>query len=159
MTATCYIGLGANLADPQRQIEWALQALDRLRASTLEAAAPRYRSHAVGPQPQPDYINTVARLCTALEPLELLHELQLLEAARGRERGMRWGPRPLDLDILLYDDSRISLPELTIPHPRIGQRNFVLAPLFDLDPHLRLPDGTTVAELLATTGRAGIVRV
>lgn len=159
MTTTCYIGLGANLADPERQIDAALCALDRLPASTLEAAAPRYRSRAVGPQPQPDYINTAARLRTALEPLVLLRALQRLEAAHGRERGVRWGPRPLDLDILLYGDHPIALPELTVPHPRLGERNFVLAPLLDLDPHLELPDGTAVAKLLARTGRIGIVRV
>lgn len=159
MTTICYVGLGANLADPERQIDWALQALDRLPASTLEATAPRYRSRAIGPQPQPDYLNTVARLRTALEPLALLRELQALEAARGRVRGVRWGPRPLDLDILLYGDVRLSLPELTIPHPRMAQRNFVLAPLLDLDPRLRLPDGAAIAELLARTGRDGIVRV
>jgi 2-amino-4-hydroxy-6-hydroxymethyldihydropteridine diphosphokinase len=159
MTTICYIGLGANLADPERQIDWALRALDRLPASRLEAAAPRYRSRAIGPQPQPDYLNTVARLRTALEPLALLRELQALEAARGRVRGVRWGPRPLDLDILLYGDLQLSLPELTIPHPRIAQRNFVLVPLLDLDPQVRLPDGTAIAGLLARTSREGIVRV
>lgn len=159
MTAICYIGLGANLADPEHQIDWALGALHLLPGSVLDAVAPRYRSRAVGPQPQPDFINTVARLHTALEPLVLLRELQRLEAARGRERGTRWGPRTLDLDILLYADRCISLPDLTIPHPRIGERNFVLIPLLDLAPHLELPDGTAVTALLAKTGRTGIVRV
>lgn len=158
MSVDCYIGLGSNLDDPETQVFWALEQLDRLPRSRLVARAACYRSRAVGPQPQPDYLNTAAHLHTGLAPLELLRELQGLENSRGRVRTTRWGPRPLDLDILLYGDLQIAEPELVIPHPRLGERNFVLAPLHDLAPDLVLPNGTPVAELLATTGLAGIVR-
>lgn len=159
MTAICHVGLGSNLDHPEAQIAWALGALDTLPATRLDACAPLYRSTAIGPQPQPDYLNTVARLRTELEPIALLHRLQTLETARGRVRGQHWGPRPLDLDILLYDQRCIVEAELVIPHPRLHERNFVLAPLHDLDPLLRLPDGTSIAALLARAGGAGIVRV
>lgn len=160
MTVNCYIGLGSNLADPQTQIDWALAALRALPASYLEAVAPRYRSWAIGPGTQPDYINTAVRLRTDLDPLPLLRALQLLENSRGRQRsGVLWSPRPLDLDILLYGQRQIATPELTIPHPRLVQRNFVLAPLHDLDPELRLPDGSPIARLLARIGCEGIVRL
>ncbi|MFZ5653698.1 MAG: 2-amino-4-hydroxy-6-hydroxymethyldihydropteridine diphosphokinase [Pseudomonadota bacterium] len=160
MTVRCYIGLGSNLADPQTQIDWAVTALGSLPASHLEAVAPRYRSRAMGPGVQPEYINTAVRLRTELAPLPLLRALQRLEKSRGRQRPeVRWGPRPLDLDILLYGQRQIATPQLTIPHPRLGQRNFVLAPLHDLDPELHLPDGSPIAELLARIGCEGIVRL
>ncbi len=158
MTETCYIGLGANLCDPERQIDWAIDALTRLPESRLEAVAPRYRSRALGP-PQPDYINTAVRLSTALRPLPLLHLLRQMEDARGRVRDKRWAPRPLDLDILLYGAYCTATPELTLPHPGLATRNFVLAPLHDLDPQLRLPNGVAIAELLAAVGLDGIVRL
>ena len=159
MNATAYIGLGSNLDNPQRQIEWGLNALARLPQTDLEAAAPRYRSRAVGPGNQPDYINTAARLRTGLDPHSLLRELQALETARGRLRDQHWGPRTLDLDILLYDQLSLADPELTIPHLRLAERNFVLLPLHDLNPDLILPDGTALARLLAQADRTGIVRL
>ncbi|MGE3970981.1 MAG: 2-amino-4-hydroxy-6-hydroxymethyldihydropteridine diphosphokinase [Porticoccaceae bacterium] len=154
-----YIGLGSNLDNPRRQIAWALDALARLPESRLDATAPLYRSRALGPGTQPDYLNTVVRLRTVLAPHRLLRELLALETARGRRRDQHWGPRTLDLDILLYDEVCLADAELTIPHPRLAERNFVLIPLHDLDPDLILPDGTALAELLARIGRAGIVRL
>lgn len=159
MTEICYVGLGANLGDPQAQIDWAITALGSLPDSYLEAVAPRYRSRALGPGRQPDYLNTAARLRTALPPLPLLRQLQRLENLRGRTREVRWGPRTLDLDLLLYGDHSVSTSELTLPHPGLSSRNFVLAPLLDLDPQLCLPDGRRIADLLARIGCAGIVRV
>lgn len=159
MSAQAYIGLGSNLDQPREQIEWALTALARIPESRLEAAAPLYRSRALGPGEQPDYINTVARLRTRLTPHALLHQLLALENARGRRRGERWGPRTLDLDILLYGALCLTDPELTIPHPHLAVRNFVLLPLHDLDPDLILPNGTALAQLLAQADRAGIVRL
>lgn len=159
MSVDCYIGLGSNLDAPETQIAWALEQLDRLPGSRLVARAPCYRSRAIGPQPQPDYLNTAAHLHTGLAPLELLRELQRLEGRRGRVRTIRWGPRPLDLDILLYGDLHFVEPELVIPHPRLDERNFVLAPLHDLAPDLALPNGTPIRELLAGIGLAGIVRI
>lgn len=159
MSTRAYIGLGSNLDGPQEQIEWALAALGQLPQSRLEAAAPLYRSLAVGPGKQPDYINTAVRLRTHLSPHALLRELMALETARGRQRDRHWGPRTLDLDILLYGSLCLNDPELTLPHPRLAERNFVLLPLHDLDPDLILPDGSALTELLARTGRAGIVRL
>mgnify|MGYP005809566489 CR=1 FL=1 len=159
MSTQAYIGLGSNLDQPREQIEWALTALARIPESRLEAAAPLYRSRALGPGEQPDYINTVARLRTRLTPHALLHQLLALENARGRRRGERWGPRTLDLDILLYGALCLTDPALTIPHPHLAERNFVLLPLHDLDPELILPDGAALAQLLAHTDRAGIVRL
>lgn len=159
MNATAYIGLGSNLDNPRLQIELALDALAHLPGSQLEAAAPRYQSRPLGPGAQPDYINTVARLRTGLEPHSLLRELQALETARGRLRDQHWGPRTLDLDILLYGDLVLTDKGLTLPHPRLAERNFVLLPLHDLDPDLILPDGTALARLLARTDRTGIVRL
>lgn len=159
MNVTAYIGLGSNLGQPQLQIEWALDALAQLPGSRLEAAAPLYQSPAVGPGIQPDYLNTVARLRTALAPPALLRELQALETARGRLRDQHWGPRTLDLDILLYGNLVLADKDLTLPHPRLAERNFVLLPLHDLDPDLILPDGTALARLLARTDRTGIVRL
>jgi 2-amino-4-hydroxy-6-hydroxymethyldihydropteridine diphosphokinase len=159
VSARVYIGLGSNLDNPRLQIDWALDALARLPESRLEATAPLYRSRAVGPGTQPDYLNTVARLRTALAPPILLRELLALETARGRRRDQHWGPRTLDLDLLLYDEVRLADPELEIPHPRLAERNFVLMPLHDLDPDLVLPDGTSLAQLLARVDRTGIVRL
>lgn len=159
MNVTVYIGLGSNLDNPRLQIEWALGALAHLPGSRFEAAAPCYQSRALGPGPQPDYINTVARLRATLAPLDLLRELQALETARGRTRDQHWGPRTLDLDILLYGDLVLADQGLTLPHPRLTERAFVLLPLLDLDPDLILPDGTALARLLARVDRTGIVRL
>jgi len=101
----------------------------------------------------------VARIATTLPPEPLLTALQDIENRQGRRRDIRWGPRTLDLDILLYGDDTLASPRLTVPHPQLKQRNFVLVPLHDLAPALQLPDGTILAELLANTPAAGIVRV
>jgi len=147
--AECFIGLGSNLDDPQRQLETALAALAALPTSTLVAVSPRYRSRAVGPGIQPDYINAVAQLHTALEPEDLLTQLQLIEARQGRDRQVRWAARTLDLDILLYDQRVLDSAALTLPHPRLHHRDFVLRPLCDLAPALTLPDGSRVSDHLA----------
>ncbi|MGB1202669.1 MAG: 2-amino-4-hydroxy-6-hydroxymethyldihydropteridine diphosphokinase, partial [Alloalcanivorax venustensis] len=105
-----------------------------------------YASAPVGPQDQPDFINAVAALETTLAPLALLDALQQLENAAGRERHRHWGERTLDLDILLWDQRTLDLPRLTVPHPELTRRAFVIGPLLDLLPDCRLPDGTPVAD-------------
>ncbi|MFV0276313.1 MAG: 2-amino-4-hydroxy-6-hydroxymethyldihydropteridine diphosphokinase [Parahaliea sp.] len=145
---TSYLGLGSNLDGPEQQLQSAVRALSRLPLSRVAAVSPVYRSKALGPGTQPDYLNTVAALITELEPLALLEALQAIESAQGRVRTDRWGPRTLDIDILLYGDQRIDLPELQVPHPHMAQRNFVLVPLSDIcDLRLKLPDGSVLAKL------------
>jgi 2-amino-4-hydroxy-6-hydroxymethyldihydropteridine diphosphokinase len=157
---TAYIGLGSNLEEPRAQLERALDALTRLQQSELLEHSAFYRSAPMGPADQPDYVNAVAALHTALAPLELLDALQAIERAQGRQRGpQRWGPRTLDLDILLYGGRTIDSPRLTIPHPGLAERNFVLVPLFEIAPELVLPDGRTLAALVAACPGDGLVRL
>ena len=155
MTIT-YIGLGSNLDQPGRQLASALEALDRLPATKLRQSSPFYRSTAIGPGEQPDYINAVAQLDTDLESTALLQQLQAIEHAHGRQRLQRWGPRTLDLDILLFDALIVETPRLQLPHPRIAERNFVIVPLYDLCPELILPCGTPLRSLLAGVNQAGL---
>lgn len=150
-----YIGLGSNLDHPIEQVETALQELDGLPDSRLIAASPLYRSRPLGP-PQPDYINAVAALDTGLEPIELLDQLQALEHRHKRERLEHWGPRTLDLDLLVYDALTMDHPRLQLPHPELHRRNFVLYPLADIAPELVLPRGISVEALLKTTPRDGL---
>ncbi len=155
-----YVGLGANLDDPAAHVRRALLELDRLPGTRLAAASPLYRSPPLGPADQPDYVNAVARLETVLEPLALLHALQALEAAHGRVRGgERWGPRPLDLDLLLYGGAVIDTPRLTVPHPGLYDRAFVLYPLADIEPQLVFPDGRSLAQALARCPGDGLRRL
>lgn len=112
-------------------------------------AAPFYRTAAVSPFPQPDFLNTAVLVRTALPPDAILAVAKALEHAAGRRLGVRWGPRPLDVDLLVYGDLTLSTPELTLPHPRLRERRFMLEPLAALAPDLRVPpDGATVRELL-----------
>lgn len=146
-----YIGLGSNLDDPQKQLQRAIEALQRIPESRLTAVSPLYRSKPMGPAEQPDYVNGVAMFDTCLEPLVLLDALQSIETTQGRVRsGERWGPRTLDLDLLLYGSEVIDLPRLQVPHPGITQRGFVLRPLFDLAPELTFPDGLTLRDAMAS---------
>jgi len=140
------IGLGGNLADPRRRLCQALQSLASLPDTRLVRHSDLYASAPVGPQDQPDFVNAVAVVDTALAPLALLDALQDLENAAGRERRRHWGERTLDLDILLWERRSIALPRLTVPHPELTRRAFVVGPLIDLLPDCRLPDGTLVAD-------------
>lgn len=155
-----FVGIGSNLNDPVRQVYSALQALQGLSASRLMAASSLYRSPPLGPAGQPDYVNAVACLETRLSPLDLLADLQRLEADHGRVReGVRWGPRTLDLDILLYGDLRMVSERLTVPHPGIASRPFVLRPLAELAPTLHLPAHGSVAALSESCGDDEIWRI
>ncbi|WNK21516.1 2-amino-4-hydroxy-6-hydroxymethyldihydropteridine diphosphokinase [Halomonas piscis] len=137
-TSLAYIGLGSNLATPRRQVATALDELDTLPLCRVTAASRLYASRPVGPQDQPDFVNAVAALETALSPLALLDQLQALEQRHRRRRERRWGPRTLDLDILLFDATTVVRPRLKVPHPEMHRRAFVLRPLREIDPHLTL---------------------
>lgn len=151
-----FLGIGGNLGDREANMRRAVELLrpsfSVLRASSL------YETPPWGDAGQPRFLNAVLRGETALEPLDLLDELQRIEAALGRLRdGRRWGPRPIDIDILLYGREVIDLPHLQVPHPRLRERGFVLRPLADLAAGLTLPpDGAIAGELLVTVDTDGI---
>lgn len=144
-----FIGLGSNLDDPVRQVRSALAELADLPRTRLLRHSSLYRSPPMGPSGQPDYVNAVALLETALEPIELLDALQAIEAAHGRRRELRWGPRTLDLDLLIYGELCLDHPRLLLPHPGIGERAFVLVPLAEVAPELEIPGRGPVAALAA----------
>ncbi|QSP95953.1 2-amino-4-hydroxy-6-hydroxymethyldihydropteridine diphosphokinase [Marinobacter salinisoli] len=141
MSTNAFIGLGSNLEDPAGQLARAVAELAALPASTLIAQSPFYASRPVGPQDQPDFVNGAVWLKTTLTPHVLLHHLHTIEQQHGRQRIKHWGPRTLDLDLLLYGNHCIDDERLTVPHRELANRDFVLQPLLDLDPDLALPDG------------------
>ena len=135
-----YVGLGSNLQGPTRQLEDAFELLAGISGTRLIKRSSLYRSAPLGGVEQPDFVNAAAALMTQLPAAELLRELQRIEDERGRERGdVRWGPRVLDLDLLVYSDQKIDEQDLIIPHPGIGERNFVLLPLGEVAPGLNIP--------------------
>lgn len=155
-----YIGLGSNLDNPQLQLTTALAGLDDIPDTTLVKYSSFYRTKPVGPGNQPDFINAVALLNSGLTARQLLGRLQSIENRHGRIRdGRRWGPRTLDLDMLMYGNEIINEPELMVPHPEIRHRNFVLIPLLELAPDIRIPDLGRADDLLAEVGRAGITKL
>ena len=153
-----YIGLGANLGNRRQAIESAIGALAALRASKVLRRSSLYRSASMGAE-GPDYLNAVVELRTALSPLALLHGLQGVEAAHGRERSTPNAPRTLDLDLLLYGDLQVTLPTLQVPHPRLHERAFVLRPLAELAPELVVPRRGRVGDLLSAVGDQRIDRL
>ena len=155
-----YIGIGSNLSNPVVQVKYALRELARLPESCLTACSALYRTLPVGPQDQPDFVNAAVSLNTRLGALDLLAALQDVEDVHGRLRnGTRWGPRTLDLDMLLYGDVVIDSPELRVPHPELARRAFVLAPLADIAPFdLCIPGQGLLTDLLAACSGDGIWR-
>ncbi|MBV6288710.1 2-amino-4-hydroxy-6-hydroxymethyldihydropteridine diphosphokinase [Pseudomonas aegrilactucae] len=154
-----YIGLGSNLADPQQQLRSALEALGRLPGSQLAGVSAFYASDSLSPG-QPRYTNAVAALDSSLPALALLDALQAIEAEQGRERKERWGPRTLDLDILLYGNQVFDEPRLTVPHYHMHARPFVLYPLAELVPtDFCLPDQRPLSQLLAECPFVGLERL
>lgn len=126
---TVYLGLGSNLDFPEKQIILAVSRLMCLPHSTWRGVSSLYRSKPVGPQDQPDFVNAVACLDTELSPMVLLQYCQRIEKIHKRVKQRHWGERTIDIDILLYGDQKINLPDLTIPHPQMQHREFVLRPL------------------------------
>lgn len=145
----CFIGLGSNLGDSHETLQLAADKLENLPLTRAAGRSCIYRSAPVGPPGQAAYLNAVVALDSELEPLALLLSLQRIEKEAGRERNVRWGPRTLDLDILIYGDAKIKSERLTLPHPRLFERNFVLRPLADIvGERWVFADGSSVAQRL-----------
>lgn len=144
METRCYIGIGSNLGDAVANVQSALEQLSIHQQLKLDEYSRLYSSKPHGPQNQPDYVNAVAAITTELPAIDLLHALFHIENNHGRERlpNQHWGPRTLDLDLLLYGDSIIDEPDLKVPHPYLCERSFVVYPLSELNPGLTLPNGT-----------------
>lgn len=151
-----YIALGSNLHQPLKQLQQAIEALNNLPTSSLLRVSSPYQSLPMGEVAQPRYLNAVACLQTQLNPLALLDALQHIERQQGRERLIHWGPRTLDLDILLYDDQHISTTRLTVPHYGMRERNFVLLPLAEIAPNLQFSDGVWLRTLIENLDCAGL---
>jgi len=155
-----YVGLGSNLQMPARQVEEAIELLAGLPATRVVAASSLYRSSPFGGVEQPDFVNAVAALLTQLQPARLLAELKDLEARQGRERGdVRWGPRILDLDLLVHAGAVIDEDGLRVPHPGIAERNFVLLPLQEVAPDLVIPGLGRVASIPVNLDEPSISRI
>lgn len=155
-----YIGLGSNLDDPASQLRDASREIAELAEVRAIALSPLYASPPIGPQDQPDYVNAVQHISSCLPPLVLLHELQAIEHRHGRIRLRRWGERTLDLDILLYGEQSIASDELTVPHPEIANRAFVLYPLADVSgPALAIPGLGHLQQLLDACPPDGLRRL
>lgn len=157
-TERVYLGLGSNLADPAEQLRSALKALEQLPGSQLAGSSSFYVSDSLLPG-QPRFTNAVAALDTSLAPLVLLDALQSIELDQGRERHERWGPRTLDLDILLFGNHLIDEPRLKVPHYHMQERPFVLYPLAELAPGLILADGRELGQLLNNCPFVGLERL
>lgn len=152
-----YVAVGSNLNDPRSRVEEAFERLGRLRETRLVVRSPLYRSRPMGPQDQPDFVNAVAGLVTSLAARELLAELQAIEQAMGRvPPAVRWGPRVIDLDLLVHGSTTSTEPGLSLPHPGIHERNFVLYPLAAIAPELHIPGHGRVADLARNVGAAGL---
>lgn len=155
-----YVALGSNLAQPLHQVERALEALDALPGTRLMLRSSAYRSRPMGPVEQPDFVNAAAALLTQLDPVTLLRELKALETRLGREIPVvRWGPRRIDLDLLVHGQTRCNDAELTLPHPGIAERDFVLVPLAEISPSLDVPGVGRVDALLQRLAPPALERI
>ena len=148
-----YIGLGSNMESPKQQIKSAIKSIEGIAAIQILGVSSLYKSKPIGPQNQDDYINAVAKIGTDLKPHELLECMQGIENGQGRIRKKRWGPRTLDLDILMFGDEIIKDDKLTIPHSDIENRSFVLAPLAEIDFNCLIPGKGMARDLLAIIGQ------
>lgn len=159
MNHRAFVALGSNLEDPQHQVLRALAELDSLPQTRVIAKSALYRTAPLGYDNQPDFINAAAEVSTTLEPVALLRALLALETAHGRERPFPNAPRVLDLDLLLYDDQELHDPELTLPHPRLHERGFVLFPLADIAADVNVPGQGRVRDLLRSLPDQGVERL
>ncbi len=156
---TAFVALGANLDDPQAQIRCALRTLAALPETRLVRESSLYRNPAVGCRGQPDFVNAVAMVETRLAPRELLEQLLAIERAHGRVRDFPNAPRTLDLDIVLYGELQLHEPGLTVPHPRMLERAFVLVPLAEIAPDAVVPGRGRVADLVRAVDASGLVKL
>ncbi len=151
MTIRAYIGVGSNLDDPVAQVKEAIEELEVLPDTIMEARSSLYSSKPIGPQDQPDYVNAVVALDTLLSPADLLQRLQRIEELQGREPGgEQWGPRILDLDLLMYGKKVIDTDELKVPHPGMHERDFVIIPLAEIAGNLSIPGHGLLTTLINT---------
>ena len=148
-TVRAFVALGSNIEGPRSQVERGFAELDEIVGTRVVARSPLYRTSPVGYLDQPDFVNAVAQIETSLAPVPLLHALFAIERAHGRVREFKNAPRTLDLDLLVYGDIVMNEAGLTLPHPRMHERAFVLAPLNDIAPELEIPRRGKVSELLA----------
>jgi len=154
-----FVAIGSNLQQPRLQVEQAFAGLNGLSQTRVIQRSSLYRTAPVGYDNQPDFINAVAEVETDLTPLALLHELLALENTQGRERPFPNAPRVLDLDLLLYNDINMNTPELTLPHPRMHTRGFVLLPLAEIAPELVIAQHGAVAGLAAQCLDQGVEKL
>jgi len=155
-----YVGLGSNIDDPVDRVRAACSALERLPGTRLVACSPLYRSKPLGPVAQPDFVNAVAGLLTQMEPHAMLRALKRLEQELGRATPVvRWGPRRIDLDLLVHGRSRADTDDLHLPHPGIAERAFVLVPLADIAPALVVPQVGRVSTLLRAVDASTLGRI
>ncbi|RNA66013.1 2-amino-4-hydroxy-6-hydroxymethyldihydropteridine diphosphokinase [Alteribacter keqinensis] len=141
-----YIALGSNIGERHVYLEGAVDTLEDNPDITIEKKSSIYETDPVGYTDQPPFLNMVVKVATSLSPLALLDKLQKIESTLGRTRDIHWGPRTIDLDILLYNDENIKLERLSVPHPRMYERGFVLVPLCEIEPDLRFPDGRHIEQ-------------
>lgn len=156
---TAFLGLGSNLGERESHIREALCRLDEHQGIRVERVSSLYETAPVGYTDQPDFLNAVAEVRTELGPRDLLETVLGIEKEMGRTRNLRWGPRVIDIDLLLFGDSAIDAPDLVIPHPRMADRAFAMAPLAEIAPDLMLPDGRMVVEALEELGDQRIRRL
>lgn len=154
-----YVGLGANLGEPRRQLTEAIIAMSGLPETRLAGHSSFYRTGPVGFQNQPEFLNAVAALDTRLAPGVLLEGLQGIERRHRRERSFPNAPRTLDLDLLLFGDEQIARPGLTVPHPRMLERSFVMVPLAEIAPAAMVPGNGRVADLARKVDASGMIRI
>lgn len=160
MNNRVYIGVGSNLADPVWQVKAGFAALAALPETTLVQTSRLYGNPPMGPVPQPDYVNAVAAIDTTYEPEPLLQALKAIENQAGRDlNGQRWGPRPLDLDILLHGNSQYQSDTLNIPHPGMPERAFVLYPLAEISAELVIPGMGLLSDLMKKVDGTGMVPI
>ena len=146
--AVVFLGLGSNLGDREANIRTAIDRLNRSPVIRVVKVSSLYESAPMGEPDQPDFLNAVAQVEADLEPADVMEEVIRIETEQGRTREHRWGPRTIDIDILLYDEVSIVTDGLTIPHPRMMERAFVMAPLAEIAPGLKLSDGRTACDVL-----------
>jgi 2-amino-4-hydroxy-6-hydroxymethyldihydropteridine diphosphokinase len=157
---SAYVGVGSNLDEPALQVRHALQALSQLPQTRLVRHSSLYGSRPWGLAEQPDFVNAVAGLLTQLPVGTFFQSLRALEVELGRApSSVRWGPRRIDLDLLLFDQMRLQTPELTLPHPGVVSRSFVLYPLYEVAPELRVPGGMRIGELLERVDASSLWRL